>query len=55
MAETWIDAFDSTQWTGAGELWLDPEGNEVDRSQSYQPGFEGCSHEKSYCARIHYA
>lgn len=33
MTKTWIDVFDSTEWIGAGELWLDPEGNNVDRSE----------------------
>jgi len=33
MVKAWIDVFDSTEWVGVGELWLDPEGNDVDRSE----------------------
>ena len=31
MAGQWLTKFVGTEWTGSGELWLDPEGNIVDR------------------------
>ncbi len=31
MAAQWLAKFVGTEWTGSGELWLDPEGNTVDR------------------------
>ena len=31
MATQWLTRLVGTEWTGRGELWLDPEGNNVDR------------------------
>ncbi len=31
MAAHWLNKLAGTEWTGSGELWLDPEGNTVDR------------------------
>ena len=31
MAAQWLAKWAGTEWTGTGELWLDPEGNQVDR------------------------
>ena len=31
MAAQWLTRLVGTEWTGRGELWLDPEGNNVDR------------------------
>ena len=31
MATEWLTEFAGTDWTGSGELWVDPEGNDVDR------------------------
>jgi len=31
MAAQWITKLAGTEWTGSGELWLDPKGNNVDR------------------------
>ena len=30
MPAQWLTRLLGTQWTGSGELWLDPEGNDVD-------------------------
>lgn len=29
MLNQWLDKLDKTEWVGRGELWLDPNGNEV--------------------------
>ncbi|MEH6345320.1 MAG: hypothetical protein V7785_09555 [Bermanella sp.] len=31
MAKEWLIKLEDTQWSGTGELWLDPEGNVVER------------------------
>ena len=51
MANNWTEEFDSTEWAGVGELWLDPEGNDVERYEcsmtiglntlSYKWAYEG--------------
>lgn len=51
MGKFWTRAFDATEWIGAAELWLDPEGNDADLSEcsmaieanalSYQWSFKG--------------
>ncbi|MEL6333157.1 MAG: hypothetical protein AAFU84_21245 [Cyanobacteria bacterium J06633_23] len=33
MAQSWIDELQRTKWQGKAELWLDPEGNDVDISE----------------------
>ncbi|MEO1348619.1 MAG: hypothetical protein AAFW84_07445 [Cyanobacteria bacterium J06635_15] len=33
MLQSWINEFEGSEWEGKAELWLDPEGNEVDISQ----------------------
>ncbi len=30
MKNQWLTELDGTNWTGQGELWLDPEGNKAD-------------------------
>lgn len=30
MKHQWLTELDGTHWTGHGELWLDPEGNQAD-------------------------
>jgi len=30
MSETWLSRFGGTEWSGKGELWLDPDGNQVE-------------------------
>ena len=34
MTFSWLDEFRGTEWQGRAELWLDPEGNDVDISES---------------------
>ena len=31
MAMQWLTELQGSDWSGSGELWLDPEGNDVDR------------------------
>lgn len=31
MIKQWLTKLADTKWTGSGELWLDPEGNNADR------------------------
>jgi hypothetical protein len=31
MAPNWLTGLVGSKWTGSGELWLDPEGNQADR------------------------
>ena len=31
MISEWLDKFAGSKWSGSGELWLDPEGNQCDQ------------------------
>ncbi len=31
MIKKWLSKLAGTNWTGVGELWLDPEGNKADK------------------------
>ena len=33
MARQWLIELEGSEWSGAGELWLDPEGNVAERCQ----------------------
>ena len=33
MLQSWLDEFQGSQWRGEAELWLDPNGNNVDVSE----------------------
>ncbi|MEM0981556.1 MAG: hypothetical protein AAGH78_14940 [Cyanobacteria bacterium P01_H01_bin.58] len=33
MAQSWINDFQGSDWSGQAELWLDPAGNDVDVSE----------------------
>jgi len=54
----WLDDLQATEWTGTGELWLDPEGNKEDRydcslrfepdSLHYTWSYEGQTKEGSF-------